>query len=356
MSVIQLSRLLPALSAFLLAGCQSVGYYAQAAQGQTALLLKRQPISRLLKDEKTAPDLRARLETVQRIRRFAADELGLPAQTQYASYVELGRAYPVWSVMAAPELSLVSRTWCYWFVGCLAYRGFFSEDMAKRYAETLQQLGLDVYFSGIPAYSTLGWFKDPVLSSFVMLPEPELAEMIFHELTHQVLFVPGDTTFNESLAVAVAEAGLQRYSQQYPQDLERLARAKKRRDEFVRLVLKYRQQLHAVYMSDRPDAQKREAKAEVLAALQTAYAAQKTEWGGYAGYDAWFASLNNAKLNTIGTYYDLVPALQALLRQENGDLGKFFAACKALARLDIKTRRQRLDALLLPVKENDPPV
>lgn len=345
-----LSRFLPALSAFLLAGCQSAAYYAQAAQGQTALLAKRQSIPRLLKDEKTSPELRARLETVQRIRRFAADELGLPAQKQYASYVELGREYPVWSVMAAPELSLASKTWCYWFVGCLAYRGFFREDMAQRYAGELEQQGLEVYLSGIPAYSTLGWFKDPVLSSFITLPEPELAEMIFHELTHQVLFVPGDTTFNESLAVAVAEEGLRRYSQQYPQDLERLARAKKRRDDFVRLVLKYRQQLHAVYVSARSDEQKREAKAGVLAALQAAYAVQKAEWGGYAGYDAWFASLNNAKLNTIGTYYDQVPALQRLLQQENGDLGKFFIACKELAKLDIRTRRQRLDALLLPVK------
>lgn len=356
MSSLRLSRFLPALSAFLLAGCQSAAYYAQAAHGQTALLAKRQSIPRLLKDEKTTPELRARLETVQRIRAFAADELGLPAQKQYASYVELGRAYPVWSVMAAPELSLVSKTWCYWFVGCLAYRGFFREDMALRYAGELEQQGLEVYLSGIPAYSTLGWFKDPVLSSFITLPEAELAEMLFHELTHQVLFVPGDTTFNESLAVAVAEEGLRRYSQQYPQDLERLARAKKRRDDFVRLVLKYRQQLHAVYISTRSDAEKREAKTQVLAALQTAYAAQKVEWGGYAGYDAWFASLNNAKLNTIGTYYDLVPALQALLRQEQGDLAKFFAACKELARLDSKTRRQRLDALLPSVKNNDAPL
>lgn len=341
----RLSHLLPALSAFLLAGCQSAGYYAQAAQGQSALLWKRQSIAGLLKDEKTPADLRARLETVQRIRQFASTGLGLPAQKQYASYVELGREYPVWSVMAAPELSLVPKTWCYWFVGCLSYRGFFREDMAQRYAAELEQQGLEVYLSGIPAYSTLGWFKDPVLSSFIRQPEAELAELIFHELTHQVLFVAGDTTFNESLAVTVAEEGLQRYSQLYPQDLGRLALAKKRRDDFVRLVLKYRAQLQQVYVSARSDAEKREAKVEVLAALQAAYGQQKIAWGGYAGYDAWFASLNNAKLNTIGTYYDLVPALQSLLQQEGGDLDKFFAACRELARLDAKTRRQRLEAL-----------
>lgn len=355
---LRLFRFLPALSAFLLAGCQSLAYYSQAAQGQTALLMKRQSIAKLLKDEKTTPDLRRRLETVQRIRGFAADELGLPAQKQYASYVELGREYPVWSVMAAPELSLAPKTWCYWFVGCLAYRGFFREDMAQDYAQELQAQGLDVYLSGIPAYSTLGWFKDPVLSSFITLPEADLAEMLFHELTHQVLFVAGDTTFNESLAVTVAEEGLRRYSQQYPQDLARVALAKKRRDEFVKLVLTYRQQLHTVYISTRSEAEKRQAKAEVLTALQAAYAEQKTAWGGYAGYDGWFASLNNAKLNTIGTYYDLVPALQALLQQEGGDLQKFLSACKELARLDVKSRRQKLEAVLasasLASTENSP--
>lgn len=344
---LSLSRLLTALSAFLLAGCQSAGYYAQAVQGQSALLLKRQSIPRLLANPATDPDLRVRLENVQRIRVFAVEQLGLPAKKQYARYVDLGREYPLWSVMATPELSLAPKVWRYWFVGSLSYRGFFKQAMAERYAEELRAEGFDVYLSGIPAYSTLGWFHDPVLSSFIRQPEAELAELLFHELTHQVLFVPGDTTFNESLAVAVAEEGLRRYSDKYPQDLARVALAKQRRDDFVKLVLEYRGRLQKAFAAAADTEAKRRGKAEVYAALQAAYAEQKVRWGGYAGYDNWFSSLNNAKLNTIDTYYDLVPALQALLRQKQGDIPAFFDACRALARLDKKLRHQQLNALLL---------
>lgn len=346
-STLSLTRLVTALSVFLLAGCQTVGYYAQAVQGQSTLLLKRQSIANLLADNKTDPALKLRLESVQRIRAFAADQLGLPAQKQYARYVELGREYPLWSVMATPELSLTPKVWHYWFVGSLSYRGFFKQAMAEKYAAKLGAQGMDVHLSGIPAYSTLGWFHDPVLSSFIRQPETELAELLFHELTHQVLFVAGDTTFNESLAVTVAEEGLRRYSVIYPQDLVRRVVARQRREDFVKLVLEYRLRLQKVF-AEAPDAEaKRRGKAEVYAALQQAYAQQKILWGGYSGYDAWFASLNNAKLNAIDTYYDLVPALQALLQQKQGDLSAFFDACRALARLDKSQRYQQLNALLV---------
>ena len=340
------SRLFSPLLVFLLTGCQSVAYYSQAVQGQISLLAKRKPIDRLLATDTLTPELRRQLESVQRIRQFASESLALPAKRQYASYVELGRPYPVWSVMAAPELSLTPKTWHYWFVGSLSYRGFFAEQDAQRLATQLEQQGWEVYMSGIPAYSTLGWFRDPVLSSFVYQPEAELAELIFHELTHQVLFVPGDTVFNESLAVTVAEEGLRRYSEKFPQDLERLALAKKRRDEFVALVLTYRQRLQAHFAKAGSDDEKRAGKAAIYAALQAAYAEQKQQWGGYAGYDAWFAAVNNSRLNTVGTYYDLVPALQQLLRNHNNDLPRFYDACRELARLPQPERRKRLQALL----------
>ncbi|MCD6059905.1 MAG: aminopeptidase [Moraxellaceae bacterium] len=334
------------LTALLLGGCQSLGYYWQAAQGQGSLLLKRQSVERLLARDSTPPQLRERLRTVQRIRAFAVVELGLPAQRQYGKYVELGREYPVWSVSAAPELSLQPRHWCYWFVGCLSYRGFFREEAAQRYAAALAREGYDVSLAGITAYSTLGWFHDPVLSSFVHLPEAELAELLFHELAHQVLFVPGDTVFSESFAVTLAEEGLRRYSERFPQDLSRLRLARQRRDDFVKLVLEYRGRLDAVFAQPWSAAEKRAAKARVYAELQEAYAAQKREWGGHAGYDDWFAGINNARLNTVATYYDQVPALQQLLREKNGDLAEFVAACRRLARMDPASRARELASRL----------
>lgn len=342
-----LRRFLAALSAFLLAGCQSAAYYAQAAQGQVSLLAKRQPIDRLLSRQDLAPDLRHRLETVQRIRRFAADELGLPAQRQYDSYVELGRDYPVWSVMATPSLSLVPRTWCYWLVGCLSYRGFFHEEVGRRYADELEREGYEVYFGGVSAYSTLGWFRDPVLSSFVRQPEPELAELVFHELTHQALFVAGDTVFNESLAVTVAEEGLRRYAERYALDLGPLATARQRQREFVALVLEHRRRLAALFGSAAGADEKRQGKAAIYAALQADYLNLKTSsWGGYAGYDAWMAAVNNARLNSVATYYDLVPSLKVLLHANGGDMARFFASCRELAHLDVATRHRRLETLL----------
>jgi predicted aminopeptidase len=342
----RLSRLLTVVTLLALAGCQSLAYYAQAARGQTALLVKRQPIERVLARPDTGPELRRQLETVQRIRAFAAAELGLPARRQYGSYVELERDFPLWSVTATPALSLTPRDWCYWLVGCLSYRGFFRETRAVHYARALELEGNDVYVGGVPAYSTLGWFRDPVLSSFVRLPEPELAELIFHELTHQVLFVPGDTEFNESLAMTVAAEGLRRYSERYALDLAPLQQAKLREREFVALVLDYRERLAAVFAAARSDAERRHGKAEVYAALQAAYAQLKQRWNGYDGYDGWFATLNNAKLNSVATYYGLVPQLQALLRAQQGDMARFLAACRELARLDVASRHRRLAELL----------
>lgn len=340
------TSLLPTLHRTLRFTGESVAFYFQAVLGHFKLLMQRRSIDRLLAGASLAPKLKRQLEAVQRIRNFARNELGLPAKRQYNRYVELGRLYPVWSVTAAPELSLRPLTWHYWFVGRQSYRGFFDEGKARKFADELEQKGWEVYLSGIPAYSTLGWFSDPVLSSFVHQPEGDLAELIFHELTHQVLFVPGDTVFNESLAVMVADEGLRRYSVIYPQDIGRIELARTRRNDFVRLVLSFRQELHQLYAMILPDEIKRERKAVIMADLREAYTRQKEQWGGYSGYDAWFAAANNARLNAVGTYHDLVPALRALLQSVGGDLPLFFEQCRQLAKLTQSARHESLQSLL----------
>lgn len=341
-----LLRLSLVLALLGLAGCQSLAYYAQAVQGQGALLLRRQPIPRLLANPDTPPELRERLQSVQRIRAFATAALGLPARDQYGSYVALDRPYAVWSVTAAPALSLTPRTWCYWIVGCMSYRGFFAEAAARRYAHQLKASGEDVWLSGVSAYSTLGWFRDPVLSSFVGLPEPELAELIFHELAHQALYVPGDTVFNESLAVTVAAEGLRRYAAWRGLDLAPWGQGRARQREFVALVRGHRQRLAAVFAQAPDDAARRAGKAAVYADLRADYARLRASWGGYAGYDPWFRDLNNARLNAVATYYELVPALNALLRAEGGNMARFLSRCRDLSRLALAERHRRLGRLL----------
>jgi predicted aminopeptidase len=338
--------LLLLLSLLSLSGCEEVGFYAQAARGQLGLIWDRQSIPTLLQKPQTPARLRARLQTVQDIRAFAGSQLGLPAAGDFGYYVELGRPFPVWSVMASPELALTPYSWCYPLLGCLDYRGYFSQSGADALAGRLRSKGLEVAVSGATTYSTLGHLNDPILSSFVYEPDADLAQLIFHELSHVLLFVPGDTVFNESFAVTVAAEGLQRFSKVHPLDLPARQAADARESQFVALVLRYRQQLQALYASPLSVAEKRAEKQRIYAAMRQDYADHKQVWGGFAGYDRWMAHANNALLNGVATYYDDVPALQALLASKQHDLPAFYAACRELAKLTPEQRKAALQQQL----------
>src|SRR4051812_10885006 len=199
--------ILLALSASSLCGC----YLIQAATGQMQIVSKRQPIAEVIRDPATSEKLKARLEYVAAARDFASRELGLPDNESYRSYADLGRPYVVWNVFAAPEFSVEPRQWCFPIAGCVVYRGYFSEAAAQRYARKLRRRGDDVAVGGVAAYSTLGHFKDPVLSTMLGWSDAQLAATLFHELAHQVVYVPGDSQFNESFATVVEEAGLERW-------------------------------------------------------------------------------------------------------------------------------------------------
>ncbi len=166
-------------------------YWLQSAQGQFALMSKREPISRVIDRPSTPAALRTQLEAVTDIRDFASRELGLPDNGSYRSYADVGRPYVVWNVVAAPEFSVDPKKWCYPFVGCVAYRGYFVEERARRFAAGLRGEGWDAAVGGVAAYSTLGHFNDPILNTMVGWDDVELASIVFHELTHQLLYVPG---------------------------------------------------------------------------------------------------------------------------------------------------------------------
>ncbi len=242
-TIIVLILVIPAI------GCESTRYYAQAIKGQLALIADRKPISRILSQPHTTLRLKNRLNRVREIRKFAQDQLFLPAGSNYQDYVELGRAYAVWTISAAPEFSLTPKTWCYPLVGCLAYRSYFSEKDTRRYAAGLKKEGYDIYVRGTAAYSTLGWFDDPVLSSFVDYSDTDLAALIFHELAHGLLYVSGDTTFNESFATAVEQEGMRRWmlTRQTPEAYIDYMKRYNRYRQFVKLVMEYRKELEAVY-------------------------------------------------------------------------------------------------------------
>lgn len=332
-------------------GCQTVSFYRQAIAGEYQILSKEKPITQLIADPATPPKLKAKFEEILKMRQFARDEMKEPADKAYLKYTDLHRPYVVWNVNIAPALSMDPKTWWFPIVGRASYRGYFNLDMARKYAEPWKEKGWDIYVDGVTAYSTLGWFSDPLLNTFIYEPEADLADLIFHELAHRRLFISGDTDFNESYATAVAAEGVRRWfnAASNPKAYEEHMKARQREKDFVRLVLQTRQDLTNVYNNAQlSDTQKLQRKEEIIADLRTRYQAMKTNsWGGYSGYDGWFkAPINNAKLNTISAYYQYEPAFAALIREENGDMEKFFARVAEIGKMPVEKRHSLLQEYL----------
>jgi predicted aminopeptidase len=337
--------------------CQAFGFYGQAIAGEFQILAREKSTKSLMADPATPPKLKAKFEQVMKIRQFAAEELKLPADGAYVKYTDLHRPFVVWNVNMAPALSLEPKTWWFPVVGNASYRGYFNETNARRYAAGWEKKGWDVYVVGVEAYSTLGWFRDPLLNTFIFEPEADLAELIFHELGHRRLFIKGDTDFNEAFATEVAAEGVRRWfaASSNPKAYEKHRASLARDRQFVQLVLDTRQELEAVYGDGRlPDADKLRRKEEIITKLRARYAAAKQAWGGETGYDDWFAEpINNAKLNTVSAYYELVPAFHALLQARGGDMEKFYGAVAALGKLPVEKRHKALRQYLKGVPPPD---
>jgi predicted aminopeptidase len=345
----RIRRALPLVWVGLLAGCTTVGYYNQAAKGHLALMASARPISDWVADPATPDELRGRLLRAQEIRRFAAESLALPDNRSYTAYADLQRPAAVWNVFATPELSLQLKTWCYPVLGCAGYRGYFERADAETMAAGLQAAGYDVNIAAVPAYSTLGWFNDPLLNTFINASDVELARLIFHELSHQVVYARDDTVFNESFATAVEREGVRRWLAAHGDDRQRAAweAYSRRREDFLGLLLVHRRRLGEIFGSDLSDAGKRAAKAAVFDDLQREYRRLREErWNGYAGYDRFFErKLSSAHLAAVGAYNDWVPAFEALLRETGGDLPAFYRRVRELAALDRPARAAALARL-----------
>jgi len=340
-------RLLFILILTVLSGCQSVAYYVQSINGQWELTEKRRPLEKLISDPDTPEKLRQRLQLAQRIRAFAITDLALPDNRSYRYYADLGRSRVVWNVFATPPLSLVPKRWCFPVAGCVSYRGYFHEADALAFARRLQGEGDDVVVRGTTAYSTLGWFDDPLLNTFIYRGDADLAGHVFHELAHQVVYVKNDTAFNESFAMAVEEEGVKRWLQQSGDDASwtQWQTARKRTAQFIDLLLKTRKRLQGIYASDHDDAEKRQLKSRQLARLRQEYAALTEQWGGYRGFDRWFdGELNNAFFVPVNEYYGWLPAFRALLNQ-SADMRAFYRKAGELAALDKADRNRRLAVL-----------
>jgi predicted aminopeptidase len=313
-----------------LTGCGTVGFYSQAAGGQLEVLSKRKPIDKVIRDTGD-PALRERLELTKRLLDFAESELKMPSSGSYELYAEIGREHLVWVVHAAPELSLEPKRWWYPVVGRQSYRGFFREDLANAEVARLQAKGLETWVGGVDAFSTLGWFRDPVMDTFVDREEVDYVELILHELVHRKYYVSGKTDFNEAMAEAVAREGVRRWfkatsrpdlARRYDERLRRINQARKVIGGSVK-------RLEAIYSWEISADEKRRLKGLEINRLRSRLRELRTEWG--RGLTSWIDDpINNARLNSFTTYESGVPRFVSLIEECDGDFERFWARVKEL--------------------------
>ena len=338
---------------WMLASCHSVKFYTQAVRGHFEVMVKAKPIAQVRDAADCPPKLRRQLALVDEIRAYAREELKLPTERQYRNYADLGRPFVVWNVYAAPEFSLEGKAWRYPFVGELKYRGFYSLEGARAEAADLKEEGFDVMVGSVRVYSTLGWFSDPVLNTFINESEAELAETLFHELTHARFFVSGDTDFNEAYATAAAQIGVRQWlrSRGSGAALTRYEHTLQQDERVLALLKGTRQRLTNLYAQKgtmSPDAM-RLAKARQMHATREQYTALKRLPGWKGNHDGWVnKNLNNARLSSLATYHDLVPAFTRLFQDQGGDWERFHKAVAAMKSLSKEERRARLQATPLP--------
>ncbi len=346
------TALLAALALCLGSGCSDLGYYRQSVGGHLDLMSRARPVDDWLADGATPAQLKQRLALAKQMREFSVQVLKLPDNPSYRAYADLQRPAAVWNVVAAPALSLTLKTWCYPVTGCVGYRGYFDRAEADALAAQLRAEGWDVSVYGVPAYSTLGWSNwiggDPLLNTFVNGSEGELARLIFHELAHQQLYVADDTMFNESFATAVERIGARLWLEQHGSEATRAQHRdiQQRRQDFRELTMRWRDKLQQLYASPQSDDQKLAAKAELLAQLRADYAQMKQQrWGGFAGYDAWFAGANNASLGVLAAYSEGVADFERLFEQQGRDFERFYSEAARVGALPKAQRHATLRAI-----------
>lgn len=325
---------------FQFSACSTIGYYTQSVSGQLSLLYKREDIHDVINDGNTPDSLKYSLQQAIEIRQFASEKLKLPDNKSYMYYADLDRPYVVWNVFAAPEFSLEPKSWCYFIVGCVSYRGYFAEEDAIETANTLKQEHFDVHVAGISAYSTLGWFDDPLLNTMVHWRTRSLASLLFHELSHQVIYISNETAFNEAFSTAVERLGtIQWLLSHHPEMLDNYLDFLHVQQDFRQLLLNTRGELETLYQSSLDNKTKRKNKSEIIQQLKQSYENKKREWPSDIHFDKWFEKpINNARLTASMTYLQKVPAFFRIYMDQEADWEQFF---KTIIKMDDMKKNER---------------
>jgi len=332
----------------LLVSCTDLGYYLQCAKGHMDVMARTRSIDELIGDPQTSPEVRQELNKVVEIRNFAVSDLGLPDNDSYRNYADIGRPYVIWNVVAAPEFSLAPQQWCFPVAGCVSYRGYFNQASAEDLASRLKQDGLDVDIYGVQAYSTLRWFSDPVLNTFLATSDARLAGLIFHELAHQVVYVAGDSSFNEAFAKTVEMEGVRRWYQRHATagKWQQYLSNEQQAEVFQDFLKAASDRLSTLYSRPISKTEMRQAKSSLIEACIAEYQQLKNTGQLDNRFDNWMKrGLNNARLASIATYRDLVPGFQEILNECHGDFGCFYEKVRQLSELSRPERFAKLKGL-----------
>ena len=340
----------------LLAGCSTVGYYSQIVSGHMRIVMGKRPLAEIASDEAIDDSIKRRLDLAQRARLFGIEQLNLPNNESYTSFYDTGQEYVTWNVVAAEEFSLNPHNWCFPIAGCVSYRGYYSKEDAESYAAGFKEQGFDVTVNGATAYSTLGWFEDPLLNTMLDRSDPSIASLLFHELAHQQLYVGDDSTFNESFASFVEKEGLKQWQKNEQQvnpqiDQSEMAKElevrKRRQKEFIALLTSTRDSLAELYESASEPDEMRQKKKQRFEQMRVDYAALKASWDDYPGYDQWMSQeMNNARLVAVATYNDYVPAFEVLFKESGSSFDQFYVAALELSKLPLEDRTAEMQKLL----------
>lgn len=334
---------------FFLSSCNDIRYYLHSSVGHAKILLKRQSIAKLIEDPATPKELKNKLESVVEIRKFAIEDLHLPDADNYLEMVQLESKYVAWNVYLAPEFSLALHKWCFPFVGCVGYRGYFKEERARKFAEPYRSKGFDVHVGPVNAYSTLGWFKDPVFSTLLKWPEERLAGLIFHELAHSQLYIKNDTTFNESFATVVEREGVKRWLEKrgLANQMEVVLKDRRKRELFLKVVSTALEKLRVLYISPVTDEEKRREKTKIFEGMQSYYRRLKGKGDKDDSRGKWLATdMNNAKLASVAIYNDYVPAFENLLLKINGNMELFYEEVAKIGAIPKVNRDLQMERLI----------
>ena len=337
----------------LLSSCSSIKYNYGLIDNHLSIIKNAQPIDAILEDETINQELKTKLRLVKKIKDFAYTELHFRKTKSYSTYSDILRNAVVWNVVAVKENSFELKEWCYIFIGCFNYRGFYKKNEAEEYANDLIEFdNLEVAILPVPAYSTLGWSDlfggDPVLNTFIWNDEIDLVRLLIHEMTHQQVFVRNDTLFNESFATFVEETGSLQWIKRNgdSSDLFLYEEKKRQRDRVGKLLRSSRESLEILFNQNLKKKETALLKEKIFQKLRASLIELKGDREVSKDFYDWVFQLNSAWLAAFSLYDRYKPFFNYVFIKSNSDWITFYEEVRRLKKIKKRERVKIIENFL----------